>query len=78
MNSPASTYWATRRARDTARKAMAALTADRLWWSRINAAAVASVLPGYPIPETLASLPILIHSPKGYPTGTRLVCRHLA
>lgn len=78
MNSPASTYWAARRASDTARKAMATLTADRLWWHRVNAAAVASVLPGYAIPDALAALPVLIHSPQGYPTGVRLVCRHLA
>lgn len=78
MSTSAQAYWTTRRARDKERKQLAAQTADRLWWYRVNQAAVASVLPGYPIPDPLRVLPLLIHDPKGYPKGTRLVCRHLA
>lgn len=76
--STATAYWTARRARDAERKQLKLETADRLFWWRVERAAVASVLPGYGIPDSLSTLPILIHDPKGYPKGTRLVCGHLS
>lgn len=67
-------YWTVRNARDKERKALAAATADRLFWHRVNQAAIASVLPGYPIPDSLRAYPVLVHMTN----GARLVCAHLA
>ena len=67
-------YWTQRNARDKANKLLAAQTADRLWWARIDKAAVASVLPGYPIPASLERFPVIVHMPN----GSRLVVAHLA
>lgn len=72
-SSSASSYWATRRARDKERAALAQSTALRRHESAIARSAVASVLPGQPIPSSLEVHPVIIHQSN----GARLVCRHL-
>lgn len=74
MKQTASQYWTARRALDKQRKLDDSANAKRLWQCRVEQAAVATVLPGQPMPSELGRYPVVVHNAN----GSKTVCNYLA